>query len=175
MDEAVKHYKAVVTGRRNKVAGDYWERMIEATLQYYSEEGIAEIQKTPEPLRPIRRLPEGKFVAVFTKMAQPDYKGVLKGGKCIIFDAKHTDGDRIKRDAVTSEQEKQFDRHAALGAECYILASFGFERYFKIPWETFKAMKEIYGRKYISPGDLREYEIEYRGGILKFLETEGEQ
>lgn len=173
IDAATKHYKAVVTGRRNKVAGEYWEQMIDSTCRWYSDQGIAEILKTPEAMRPIKRLPEGKFIAVFTKMAQPDYKGTLKGGKAIIFDAKHTDTDRLKRDAVTSEQEKQFDRHEALGAECYILASFGFERYFKIPWQTFKQMKEKYGRKYVTPGDLEEYEIRYEGGVLKFISEEG--
>lgn len=168
-NDTAKHYRAVVSGRRSKVAGEFWERMIDATCRYYSERGIAEISKTPEPMRPIKRLPEGKFVAIFTKMAQPDYKGTLKGGKAIVFDAKHTDSDRLKRDAVSSEQESQLDKHTALGAECYVVASFSFERYFKIPWETFRDMKAKYGRKYVTAEDLKEYEIRYEGGVLKFL------
>lgn len=30
-------------------------------------------------------------------------------------------------------------------------------------------MKEHYGRKYIKPGDVQEYKIQYLGGVLRFL------
>lgn len=80
MNEA-QHYKAVMTGKRSKVAGDYWENMIEAACQHYRLKGIAEITKTPEPMRPIKSLGQGKFIAHYVKMAQPDYKGTLAGGE----------------------------------------------------------------------------------------------
>ena len=51
MRSEADHYRAVVTGRRSKAAGEYWENMIEATCDYYSQQGIAEIAKTPEPMR----------------------------------------------------------------------------------------------------------------------------
>ena len=34
-------------------------------------------------------------------------------------------------------------------------------------------MKERYGRKYVTPGDITEYEIRREGGVLKFLTEEG--
>lgn len=169
MDEAAKHYKAVADGRRSRAAGEYWEKMIDAACRYYSDQGIAEIAKTPEPMRPIRPIKEGRFIAVYTKMAQPDYKGTLRGGRAVVFEAKHTDTGRLHRDVISSEQEKQLNRHLALGAECFVMASFGFQRYFKIPWEMFRDMKRHYGKKYITPADVREYEIRYTGGILRFL------
>lgn len=49
MNEA-QHYKAVMSGRRSKAAGEYWENMIEAACQHYRLKGIAEITKTPEPM-----------------------------------------------------------------------------------------------------------------------------
>lgn len=164
-----QHYKAVISGRRSKAAGDYWESMIEAACRHYRLEGKAEITKTPEPMRPIKPLGQGKFIAHYEKMAQPDYKGTLAGGRAIVFEAKHTDTGRMQRSVISSEQEKQLDRHEKMGAECFVMVSFGFERYFKIPWAQFRDMKDHYGRKYITPEDVPEYEIRYTGGILHFL------
>lgn len=169
MDDTAKHYKAVVSGKRSKVAGEYWEQMIEASCRYYSDNGIAEIMKTPEPMRPIKSLRDGRFIAVYTKMAQPDYKGTLAGGKAVVFEAKHTDTGRLLRSVISTEQEKQLDRHMKLGADCFVMVSFDFQRYFKIPWDIFRDMKEHFGRKYITPSDLEKYEIKYNGGVLRFL------
>lgn len=164
-----QHYRAVVNGRRSKVAGEFWENMIEASCNYYRTQGKAEITKTPEPMRPIKPLGQGKFVAYYEKMAQPDYKGTLAGGKAVVFEAKHTDGDRLLQSVVSSEQEKQLDRHMRLGADCFVMVSFRFERYFKIPWEVFRDMKQNFGRKYITPEDVPQYEVRYIGGVLHFL------
>lgn len=168
MNEA-QHYKAVMTGKRSKAAGEYWENMIEAACQHYRLKGIAEITKTPEPMRPIKSLGQGKFIAHYVKMAQPDYKGTLAGGKAVVFEAKHTDSDRLQQNVISSEQEKQLDRHMKLGAECFVMVSFGFEQYFKIPWAVFREMKQHYGRKYITPEDVQEYKVRYIGGVLQFL------
>lgn len=164
-----QHYKAVMCGKRSKVAGEFWENMIEAACQYYRLAGQAEITKTPEPMRPIKSLGQGKFVAHYVKMAQPDYKGTLAGGRAVVFEAKHTDGDRLQQSVISSEQEKQLDRHAKLGAECFVMVSFGFEQYFKIPWEVFRDMKANFGRKYIKPEDVQQYKVKYIGGVLQFL------
>ena len=172
MDTIERHYKSVVTGKRSKVAGEYWERMIGAACEHYRIRGIAEISKTPEPMRPIKPLGQGKFIAHYEKMAQPDYKGTLSGGKAVVFEAKHTDTDRMQRSVISSEQEKQLDRHEKLGAECFVMVSFRFEKYFRIPWAAFRDMKERYGRKYITAEDVKEYEVKYIHGILDFLRTE---
>lgn len=160
--------KAAIIGRRSKAEGAFWEETIEKACAYYSAAGLAEIQKTPEPMRPIRSLGNGKFIAHFSKMAQPDYKGTLKGGRAIVFEAKHTDKDRMLQSVISSEQEKELNKHLALGAECRVLVSFDFKRYFFIPWEVFRDMKARYGRKYIKPNDIPEYEIRYCG-VLLFL------
>lgn len=166
----VAHYKATVAGRRSRAAGEMWEEMIEAACRHYRLAGTAEITKTPEPMKPLGRPnSRGQFTACYTKQAQPDYKGTLKGGQAVVFEAKHTDGDRLQQSVVSEEQEKQLDRHAALGAECFVLVSFGFQQFFKIPWEVFRDMKARYGRKYIKPEDVQEYKVRYLGGILRFL------
>ncbi len=169
MNEA-QHYKAVMAGRRSRVAGEYWENMIEAACQHYRLKEIAEITKTPEPMKPLSRPnSKGQFTACYTKQAQPDYKGTLKGGRAVVFEAKHTDSDRMQQSVISPEQEKQLDRHAALGAECFVMVSFGFQQFFKVPWEVFRDMKARYGRKYITPEDVQEYRVRYIGGVLQFL------
>ena len=131
--------------------------MIEAACQHYRLKEIAEITKTPEPMKPLSRPnSKGQFTACYTKQAQPDYKGTLKGG-------------RMQQSVISPEQEKQLDRHAALGAECFVMVSFGFQQFFKVPWEVFRDMKARYGRKYITPEDVQEYRVRYIGGVLQFL------
>lgn len=112
---------------------------------------------------------KGQFLACFTKKAGPDYVGVLAGGRFVAMEAKHTDKDRLQQSAVDSEQEKYLNQYAALGAECFVLVSFGFQDFFKVPWEVFQRMKENYGRKYITPADIQAYKIKYIGGVLYFL------
>lgn len=162
-------YQRQIRGAISKRNGKLFEDIITASCHRYFTERKALIIKTPEPMRPIKDLGGGRFIAHYEKAAQPDYKGLLAGGRMVLFEAKHTDADRLKQEAVTTAQAVAFDYHESLGAECFVLVSFGFKRFFKIPWQTFKGMKEKYGRKYIKPEDIKEYEIPFIGGIVKFL------
>ncbi len=168
----MKKQHNVVKGILNRANGVYWEEIIDAACEYYSRIGIAEIEKTPEPMRPIGSPnSKGQFLACFTKNGQPDYKGTIKGGKAVVFEAKHTDTNRMHQSVITDEQEKRLNNHFSLGADCFVLVSFGLIRYYKIPWDVFRSMKEHYGRKYITPDDIQEYEITRTktGGYLNFL------
>lgn len=165
-----QHYRAIVIGRQNKAAGEEWERILEASCKHYRLEREAEIEKTPEPMKPVgAKNAKGQFLACYTKRAQPDYKGTLKGGRAVVFEAKHTASERLQQSVVTDDQKKRLDRHMALGADCFVMVSFGFREFFKVPWAIFRAMKEHYGRKYITPGDVQEYKVKYIGGVLYFL------
>ena len=161
---------ARLIGMRSRAAGNYWEELIECSCANYRVQGIAEITKTPEPMRPLSKANEkGQFLACFTKQAQPDYKGTLKGGRAVVFEAKHTDSDRMLRSVISEEQEKELNSHDKLGALCFVLVSFGLQQYFRIPWNVFRDMKEHFGRKYIKPEDLKAYTIRYYNGYLDFL------
>ena len=171
MRDAAQHYRAVAVGKRSRAAGGFWEELLEDSCEYSSLMHKAEITKTPEPMKPIGpKNQKGQFLACYTKQAQPDYKGTLAGGRAVVFEAKHTDSARMNRNVISPEQERQLDRHAALGAECFVMVSFAFRQYFKVPWLVFRDMKQHYGRKYITPEDVGEYEVKYIGGILRFLE-----
>lgn len=155
---------------RSRHSGAAFEELVDRSCDYYEEQGIAKIEKTPEPMKVLANLGGGLFKAVFTKQAQPDYKGTLYGGQCIVFDAKHTDTDRIKRSVVTEEQEKCLDAHERMGAECYVLVSFGLRKFYKFPWKLFRDMKYHFGVKHIKEIDhISDFEIKFVGGRLEFL------
>lgn len=75
------------SGRRSAanrpgLAGSYFEAMISGSCDYYLDRGLAKIEKTPEPMKPLGpKNYKGQFLACYTKQAQPDYKGTLKGGR----------------------------------------------------------------------------------------------
>lgn len=168
--------KNAMRGRMNRASGGYFEKIIEDSLYYYQIQGMAYIEKTPEPMKIIGKTKrKDVFMACFAKKAQPDFKGTLSGGQAIVFDAKHTDRDRILQSAVSEEQTKAMNLHEALGAAAYIIVSFGFQRYFRIPWNAWRTMKNVYGRKYIKPEDVEKYEIRNIGGTLYLLEGLEEQ
>ena len=78
------------TGARSRAEGAGFESIIDNACAYYRSIGLADIEKTPEPMRPIGSPDRaGRFLACYTKQAQPDYKGVLKGGRAINFEAKY--------------------------------------------------------------------------------------
>lgn len=160
-----------MTGLLSKRKGQFFETMVLEAARYYENKGIAVIEKTPEPMRILKPYDDkGRFVACFAKQAQPDFKGVLCDSTMVIFDAKSTDMDRIRREAVTEEQEECFDRYQLMGARCFLVITLRFEKYFRVPWNIFKNMKKIYGHKYMDENDLKEFEIKFRNGNILYLE-----
>ena len=160
-------------GRRSKYAGERFENIISAACDYYRGENIADIEKTPEPMRPLKPYGDrrrGQYIAVFVKKAQNDYKGILNGGRCIAFEAKHTDAEKIESSAVTERQADLLENYEKMGASCFVLVSFKFEQFFRIPWSVWRDMKEIYGNKHLKRSEISEYEIGLNYlGVLEFL------
>lgn len=164
-------YLKTLIGGRSRNAGETFERFIDAACNYYRNTGAANIEKTPEPMKPLKPLGAGKFLAVFSKAAQPDYKGTLKGGRSIVFEAKHTDTGKITFNRLSDEQLAQLRIHAELGAEAFVLCSFRFETFAAIPFSKWERMKEVYGRKYITANDIAEDEVFLKLGFIDFLNT----
>jgi len=163
--------KNQIRGAKNRAQGNFFENYIDAGCTYYSINNIAEIEKTPEPMKVIKSLGGGKFVAVFTKKAQPDYKGIASNGKGIMFDAKHTEADRIEKKALSKEQEEKLLKYAEMNGMAFVLVSIKFERVFRIPISVWKNMKEIFGHQYMTPEEMKKYEVHFNPlGALDFLE-----
>ena len=106
-------YKRSIRGLQSRSNGEHFEGMIIAASRFYEERGIAAVDKTPEAFKVLKAMDRnrGQFICCFTKQAQPDFKGSLMDSTMILFDAKHTDKDKISRDVVTEEQEKCFERY----------------------------------------------------------------
>lgn len=151
--------------------GKIFEELISASCEYYRRAGQAEIEKTPEPRTVVGRTGgrNSQMLCVNAKKAQPDYKGTLSGGKSVVFEAKHTDSGRIQYGALTPTQLQTLDRHEKLGAECFVLVSFSFRTYARIPFFVWREMAERYGRKYILEAEAKPYQVRL-AGILEFLE-----
>lgn len=169
--EAEKHIRAQIRGKQARLAGSYFESMISGSCDYYLDRGLAKIEKTPEPMKPLGpKNYKGQFLACYTKQAQPDYKGTLKGGRAVVFEAKHTDDDRIEFNRLTKEQRDDLEHHHKLGAVAFVLVSMSLTECFRVPWAVWRDMAATYGRKYMTRDELKPYKVPVVAGFVKFLD-----
>lgn len=155
--DPLRQYKGL-TSKRN---GEHFEWLILQACDRYRLRDEADIEKTPEPMKVLKDLGGGRFVACFTKAAQPDFKGITKGGRAVEFEAKYTDRDRMEQSYVTPEQEERLQRAYQYGAYVFVMVAFGLRDIYRIPWDVWSGMKGKYGRKYITPADVMEYRVSY--------------
>lgn len=154
--EIEKKQRRAEANRASRKNGRVFEDMIERACKFYEEAGTARITKVPEARRVVGRT-AGRgslMICANAAKADPDFMGsVAPDGKCMVFDAKHTDKGKILLNALTDNQRDIMDKHMACGAECFVAVSFGFERYYMIPYAIWKDMKAVFGRQYILPDD----------------------
>ena len=167
MKTAEQKLKEIFKNTQNNAKGRFFENSIERACRYYKEEGIANIEKTPEPFRVLEKNHKnGTFKGRFMANAQPDFKGTLAGGKSIVFEAKYTGTDTIKASVLTKE-------HYRLGAIAGVCIGIE-DRYFFVPWRVWRDIKNYIGKKSAKATDLASYEVKYgyRSGIefLTFVE-----
>lgn len=153
-----KDPRRVIQGLRSREQGRNFENQIEASFARLEEIGTASAAKTPEPVK-ILTQPDsrGQFKACFAKKAEPDFKGVMRGGRAIMFEAKSTTTGKLEQSIIKEEQVKKLDLYEQAGAHCFILGSFDGVRVYRIPWAIWKRMKELYGRKYITEEEAKPY------------------
>ena len=149
----------------NNAQGHFFEGAIKAACALYSERERADVDKTPEPFRVMEKSGGGIFKGRFTAPAQPDFQGTLAGGRSIVFEAKYTTTDRMKRDVLTKEQQDALERHAARGALAAVCAGIG-DKFFFVPWQMWRDMKQLYGRKYVTAADLEPLRVRFNGAVL---------
>lgn len=150
--------------RQNNARGHFFEQGIIAACHWYSEQGMAEITKVPEPFRVMSKSSFGIFQGRFTERAQPDFQGTLRDGRSIVFEAKYTNTESIRQNVITKKQEEILENHQVLGAVVGVCVGIG-EDFFFVPWDKWTRMKELFGRKTATAEDLREYRVSYRHGI----------
>ena len=149
----------------NNAQGHHFEGYIEVACKLYSTRGRAEVDKTPEPFRVMEKGRDGIFKGRFTANAQPDFQGTLAGGQSIVFEAKYTSTDRMKRSVLTDTQIELLERHANLGALAAVCIGISSGFYF-VPWQVWRDMKQTFGRQYVTAADVEPYRIRFTGAAL---------
>jgi recombination protein U len=157
-------------GAISLLQGQKFEDQIEIACELYRRAGIADIQKTPEPVKPLQAMGNGRFLAVYTSKAQADFKGTLKGGRSVLFEAKTTATGKMEQARVTARQTEQMERGFQLGAEVFVMCMFIGSGAYRIPWAFWRDMKNQVGRKYVTPTDVSMYQVQVgKNGALDFL------
>lgn len=149
----------------NNAQGAAFEGYIKEACKIYSRQGKAEIDKTPEPFRVISKNENGVFTGRFTAPAQPDFQGTLDGGRSIVFEAKYTSTDKLRREILTETQMETLEHHSKLGAISGICAGISDKFYF-IPWIVWRDMKIIFKRQYATPKELEYYRVKFTGALM---------
>lgn len=164
-------------GYLNRARGEAFEEQIKTACEYYRYVNAADIEKTPEPMKVLEPIGKGRYVCCFEKKAQPDFRGTLKGGRAIMFDAKYTSTGKMHQREITEEQAKKLTVNQALGGISFVLVSFGpREGVYRIPWKAWQQMKDGLGRAYFTPAEATDYKIQIgRTGALMFLDGLEEQ
>jgi recombination protein U len=152
--------------RVSNAQGHLIEGKIKKACLYYQVQGIADIDKTPEPFKVIKKLKNGTCLVRPTRdKAQPDFKGTLKNGTSIIFEVKSTMKESISRSALTENQVNVLQAYQLMGAQSFVCVSIQNE-FFMIPWIMWRDMKLIYGRASLKQEDIQEYKVPYQNGIM---------
>lgn len=157
-------------GAINKAAGATFEGRLSVACNFYRQQEVAHIEKTPEPFRITGRDKFGRVCGFYEKKGQPDFKGVLCDGRGIIFEAKHTSTDRIRQEVITEEQWKSLELYEVFKAYCFVMVSLNLKRFYRVPWRVWKEMKSLYGRKYMTEKELEPYELFEKAGVIGILE-----
>ena len=172
-ENGYKNAKRQLQGKINRDLGKNFEEQIEAISEVYKRNKLAIIEKTPEPMKILKHIENGHFETVFMKAAQPDFKGTIKGGRTVVFDAKFTEADRITYQVLSDYQREMLLSYKELGAEAFVLVGFYDGSVYKIDINKWDCMKEEFGRKYIKQIELDEIGCKVKkskNGILDFLD-----
>lgn len=164
-NEIIKKSRKSFTARKALGYGKNFESFISDACDYYRNKGLADIVKVDEPFKVLELYDRGRFKGQFTKKANPDFEGTLKGGQSICFEAKYTSQKRMAKSVISDKQEEVLSYKSVLGAVVGVCVGI-IDRYFFVPWEVWDNMEEIYGKKSVSADDLAKFEVKFRHGIM---------
>ena len=167
-----KNLNRQLQGRINHELGNNFEDQIESICDVYKLNKLAIIEKTPEPMKVLRHIENGHFETIFTKSAQPDFKGILKGGRTVVFDAKFTEAKKITYQALSDFQREALTAYSEFGAMAFVLVGFYDGSMYRVDIKIWNDMKNIFGRKHIKQEELEEMSIKAKrakNGIIDFL------
>lgn len=160
-----------INQRKRVKSGSRFEALIEKTCERYRKEGLAIIYKNSEPLRPSGKFGKGGAIsAYYQKKSVPDFTGVLKGGRAIMFEAKHVSGKpSIPFSRLQEHQERYLIDFEAMGAQSYVLIGFDMTDFYMIPIDDYLNFKANNGKKSLNKNEIEDYRVEKTEKGLKFL------
>lgn len=161
--EAYKSLARVEAGHRNVLNGKAVEEIVKSSCARYREHGIAFITKNSEPVQNLGPVGAqgGVYLMRYAQKAKPDFEGVLKGGRAILFDVKSTTQASIRASVVTKGQADCLDQYEKLGAISAVLVCINFTDFYFVPWDIWKNMKLLFGHKHMTEEDLALYKVPY--------------
>lgn len=120
----------------------------------------------------LKHIENGRFESVFLKAAQPDFKGTIKGGRTVVFDAKFTESSKISYQVLSDHQRQILTQYDELGAMAFVLVGFSDGKMYRIDIKTWNNMQEIFGHKHIKQTELEENQFDVKkmkNGWIDFL------
>ena len=57
-------------------------------------------------------------------------------------------------------QTAYLDTADGLGARCYVLCGYATGNVYRVPWGVWKNMKRIYGHKYVTEEEIKQYQVQ---------------
>ena len=160
----------ILRNKKSAARGRAFESLLMRGRNYYRQKGMAIINKVNEPYIVTKKTNGNKFMGRFTGRAEPDFKGVLYGGRAIAFEAKSTQKSRIQRNAVTDTQMEWLREQKKFGALTFVAVNIQ-EKFYTVPFDLWDNMKLFYDKKFLMHDDIADYEVIYDGSV-RFLEFE---
>lgn len=160
-----------INQRKRVKSGSRFEALIERACERYRKDGMAIIYKNSEPLRPSGKFGKGGAIsAYYQKKSVPDFTGVLKGGRAIMFEAKHVSGKpSMPFSRLQEHQEQYLIDFGAMGAESYVLIGFDMTDFYMIPIDDYLSFKKYNGKKSLNKVEIEHYRVEKTEKGLRFL------
>lgn len=149
----------------NNAQGHAFEDLIKRGCTTYLMQDRAIIDKTPEPFCVMEKSRDGIFKGRFTARTQPDFQGTLAGGRSIVFEAKYTTTDKMRRDVLTDAQKFALEQHHNAGALAAVCVGIRDKFYF-VPWLVWRDMEQLFKRKYMTAKSLEPMRVRFNGAIL---------
>lgn len=156
-----KSVARVEAGRRNIKNGKNIEEHVKMACEVYKKENIAWIDKNSEPMQIVKALEQqgGFYLARFAQKAKPDFEGVLRGGRAILFDVKSTEEDQIKASVLSKGQAQYLEQYHKMGAVSAVLVCLQPADFFMVPWNVWKNMKIGFGHLHMTREELVPYRV----------------
>lgn len=159
-----------VASRTAQSAGAALETLANLHHTRAREQGLADIRKVEPPVRRLRSLAGGQFVAVYAAKSGCDFRGTLRGGKALAIECKSGDGESLAHSEFTAAEVLDLDECAALGGLSIVLwYRRDLRSMYAIPWQSMPWKKSGRGQS-VRAEDVRDWFVIEMPYLKRFVE-----